>query len=110
MISALKFGLKETDLKRIVSIFQSFPGIDEAVIYGSRAKGNFRDGSDIDISLKGDDLTLSILNSISRKLDDLLLPFIIDLSVYNQIDNLDLIEHINRVGISFYKRFTSPTQ
>ena len=81
-----------------------FPNIDEVILYGSRAKGTFKNGSDIDLSLKGEQLNLDTLNSLSLKLDDLLLPYTIDISIYKMIDNADLIEHINRVGILFYKK------
>lgn len=100
----MKFGLKESVIQKIQNVFAAFPEIDEVVLYGSRAKGNFRLGSDIDLTLKGDHIHLSVLNKISSQLDDLLLPYIFDLSVYRTIDNLALIDHISRVGVSFYKK------
>ncbi len=100
----MKFGLKEDIIEKIQNIFCAFPEVDEAVLYGSRAKEDCKPGSDIDLTLKGDGLTLSLLNKISLRLDDLLLPYTFDLSLYRHIDNPDLIDHINRVGVSFYKR------
>ena len=100
----MRFGLKENIIQEIQNVFSAFPEVDEAVLYGSRAKGNYKLGSDIDLTLKGDTLNLSVLNKISLRLDDLLLPYTFDLSVYRYIDNIDLIEHINRVGVSFYKK------
>ncbi len=97
----LRFGLKESVIQKINSIFSCYPQIEKAVIYGSRAKGNYRQGSDIDITLYGN-LTLENLNRISTRLDDLYLPYSIDLSIYNHIDAPELIEHIDRVGIDFY--------
>lgn len=96
-------GLKENEIKVITNVFENFPEIDEVILYGSRAKGNYRTGSDIDFTLKGDKLTHKLLNKISLKLDDLLLPFIFELSLYDQIENNDLIDHIDRVGKTFYK-------
>ena len=72
-------------------------------MYGSRAKGNYTAGSDIDITLKGEELDLEQLNKINIDLDDLLLPYTFDLSILHQIANPDLIEHIERVGKVFYK-------
>jgi len=100
----MKFGLKESVIQRIQNVFAAFPELDEAVLYGSRAKGNYRPGSDIDLTLKGEHINLSVLNKISSQLDDLLLPYTFDLSVYRSIDNLALIDHISRAGVSFYKK------
>lgn len=100
----MKYGLKDQTIQKILEVLATFPEVDEAILYGSRAKGNFRPGSDFDLTLKGNNLNLSIMNKISMILDDLLLPYTIDLSNYHQIDNTDLIDHIQRVGILFYKK------
>lgn len=81
-----------------------FAGVEQAVLYGSRAKGNYRPGSDIDLTLKGDRLTYQDLLDIELALDDLLMPWKIDLSLFAQIDNPALVEHIERVGKIFYRR------
>ena len=100
----MKFGLKEETVQKINSIFASVPEVNEAILYGSRAKGNYRPGSDIDLTLKGTGLKLDVMNKIGLQLDDLLLPYMFDISVFNHIKDADLIDHINRVGIIFYKR------
>jgi predicted nucleotidyltransferase len=100
----MKFGLKNTTIKQIIKVFSSFSQVEEAIIFGSRAKGNYKPASDIDITLKGDELTLRDLNKISMALYEILSPYTIDLSIYKQIDNPELIEHINRVGKLFYSR------
>ena len=98
----MRFGLKENIIHDIQQVFASFPEVNEVVLYGSRAKGNNKPGSDIDLTMKGENLNLSVVNTISLRLDDLLLPYTFDLSVYKQISNPDLIDHIARVGIVFY--------
>ena len=95
-------GLSPEVLERITAVFLRYQQISEVVLYGSRAKGNYRSGSDIDLSMKGNQLNLKILNKISNELDDLLLPYMIDLSIYSQIENQDLLDHINRVGQVIY--------
>ncbi|HEX8378095.1 MAG TPA: nucleotidyltransferase domain-containing protein [Pedobacter sp.] len=100
----MEFGLKPETITNIKGIFGEFPQIQKVILYGSRAKGNYRNGSDIDLAVLGEDLNLNVLNSISTKIDDLLLPYLIDLSIYNQIRNPDLIEHIQRVGKIFYQK------
>jgi uncharacterized protein len=100
---SLSFGLKETTIEKIRSVFAKYPEIEKAVLYGSRAKGNYRNGSDIDLTLMGDGLTHNQLLRIEREIDDLLLPYKMDLSLYRQIENPDLSKHIDRVGITFYQ-------
>jgi uncharacterized protein len=106
----MRIGLKNNTIIKIIKVFSSFPQVEKAIIFGSRTKGNYRPASDIDITLKGDDLTLKDLNNISMALDDILLPYTFDLSIYKQIDNPDLIEHINRVGKLFYSRKGQATE
>ena len=100
----MKFGLREDIIEQIKSIFVKYPQIKKAIIYGSRVRGNYKTGSDIDITLKGEDLNLSVISKLSIDLDDLLLPYTFDISIFNHISNPDLLKHINRVGIIFYKK------
>ena len=101
----MKFGLKETTVQSICQVFSCFPQVEKAVLYGSRAKGTFKNGSDIDLTLFGsDDLTLQVMYRILDQLDDLLLPYSIDLSLFRDIGDPDVIEHIQRVGVPFYTR------
>lgn len=102
----MKFGLSEETIIKINHIFANYEEVSEAILYGSRAKGDHKTGSDIDLTLKGDNLNLKILNKIDNDLDDLLLPYNFDLSIYSQIDNQNLKEHIQRVGQPFYSRKT----
>lgn len=99
-----RFGLTAQTIQTIVAVFKQHPAVEKALLYGSRAKGNYRQGSDIDLTLTGDELTYTELTRINTQLDDLLLPYKIDLSLLNHIDNPDLIEHINRVGAIFYQK------
>jgi predicted nucleotidyltransferase len=102
-----QFGLKPEAIAQINQIFAKYPEISKAILYGSRAKGNYKNGSDIDLTLISDRLNHRQLLQIQNQIDDLLLPYSVDLSIFRSIDNLHLIEHINRVGITFYNRTTS---
>jgi uncharacterized protein len=95
-------GLSEAAIEKIRGVLQTIPAIEKATLYGSRAKGNFREGSDVDLTLSGQDLTYPMLASVDSRLDDLMLPYTFDISIFSQIDNNDLIDHIRRVGIDFY--------
>ena len=97
-----RFGLKEQTIEKIQTVFKHYPEIEKAVIYGSRVKGNYRVGSDIDLTLMGSSLTYDILNKVETEIDELLLPYSMDLSLFSYIDNTELIQHIKRVGKVFY--------
>lgn len=99
-----RFGLKENTITAIQNTFRKYPEIEQALLYGSRAKGTYRNGLDIDLTLLGDKLTYSLLNRIETEIDDLLLPYTIDLSLYPHINNADLLDHNQRVGKLFYQR------
>ncbi len=100
----MHIGLKTETIEKIHDIFKRYDEIEAAILYGSRAKGNFKPGSDIDLTLIGKGLNLTVLNKISLELDDLLLPFTFDLSLYHHIKQPDLIDHIRRVGKVFYSK------
>ena len=100
----LKFGLNQNTLDKIYSVIERFPEIDEALIYGSRAKGDYKEGSDIDLTLIGNGLDHDLLLTLMVELDTLMLPYKIDLSILSQIKNNDLIKHIETVGQRIYLR------
>jgi len=92
-------GIPQNVLDKIKITIFALSTVEEAIIYGSRAKGNYKEGSDIDIVIKGD-LSFNDLTKISVNLEELNLPWKIDISLYNQIKNFELLEHIERVGIT----------
>ena len=103
-MTALRFGLPQATIEKICGVLAHYPQVTKAVIYGSRAKGNYKNGSDIDLTLYGNELTHKISLAILVELDDLLLPYTIDLSIYAMLDHADLREHIEQVGMVFYER------
>jgi predicted nucleotidyltransferase len=100
----MKFGLSEDNIEKINGIFKNHPEVTEAIIYGSRAKGNHREGSDIDLTLKGSNLTEELRSVIWTAIDELNTPYLIDLSIYENLNSAGLIDHIKRVGQVFYKK------
>lgn len=98
----MKYGLPETTIQKIRGVFACFSEIDKVVLYGSRAKGTYQAGSDIDLTLFGDALTPDLCDRIANALDDLLLPYTIDLSLFDELDHVKLREHILRVGVTIY--------
>lgn len=100
----MRFGLPEETIAEIQSVLALYPEVEKAVLYGSRATGNFKPGSDIDLTLVGAELTRIHLLGIMSDLDDLLLPWMIDLSLFATLDHPGLREHIKRVGVTLYER------
>lgn len=97
------FGLDLSDIQSIQEILGQFPEVQQALIFGSRAKGNFRSGSDIDIAIKGDEATHSIASKISGILnEDTIMPYHFDVLSYRELNNKELISHIDRVGKELY--------
>jgi predicted nucleotidyltransferase len=97
-------GLTDETTGQIRGVFSHYPEVEKAVLYGSRAKGSHRPGSDIDLALFGDKLDQTIIGRIDEELDDLLLPYRFDPSLFGTITHQELIEHIERVGVLFYER------
>jgi predicted nucleotidyltransferase len=100
--TSTKFGLKQKTIDLINSVFAKYPQIEKVILYGSRAKGNFKTGSDIDLTMVGDDLTTQIQMDVFDELDELMLPYKMDLSIFAKLNNENLREHIERVGVVFY--------
>ena len=99
----MKFGLKEETILKIQDAIRKNPSIQSVTIFGSQAKGNFKPGSDIDLALYGNDLNLKDITKLMVALDELLLPYTFDICIYEDIENPEFREHIDRVGQVFFK-------
>jgi predicted nucleotidyltransferase len=100
----LTFGLPLATCSTIRRILADEPAVEKAVIFGSRAKGTQRPGSDIDLTLVGPGLSLATLGHIAAQLDESPIPYQVDLSVFDLIEHPGLREHIERVGQVFYQK------
>ena len=99
----MDYGLSDKTITSLFSIFNKYTGIKQVILYGSRAKGNFRAGSDIDLTLKTDNnFTHNDLLHIASDFDDSSIPYFIDVSIYDKLSNPDLKDHIDRVGKILY--------
>ncbi len=102
----MNHGLSPAAVDGICRVLRNFPEVERATLYGSRAKGTHRRGSDIDLTLHGEGLNNSALTRIGDELDDLLLPYKMDVSLFNDLTHPDLIDHIRRVGVTLFERST----
>lgn len=92
-------GISDDKWRDIVGVVKKHFNVTSVILYGSRAKGNFRDGSDIDLVVKGRDISSEELTQIGLDYEDLYFPWKLSLTVYDSISNPELIGHIDRVGI-----------
>lgn len=96
----MRFGLSESEIDIIRQHLSKYPEIEKATIFGSRAKGNFKKGSDVDIALYGKNVTLDTITSINYQLnEETPLIYFFDILSYNDIETKELKEHIDRVGV-----------
>jgi len=100
----MEFGLNQETIDKINSVFEKHPEIDKVIIYGSRAKGNYRTGSDIDLSMYGNDLEYDLIGKVNSEIDELNTPYLFDISIFKLLDSPSLEDHISRVGKIFYKK------
>jgi predicted nucleotidyltransferase len=107
MTADSRFGLPLHAVEKICSVFRAWPQVERVTLYGSRAKGSYRPGSDIDLTVEGEGLALEQLLAMEGQIDELLLPWMVDLSLKDRIDNPALLAHIARVGVPFYERSIS---
>ncbi len=99
-----QFGLEEENINKINSVFLKYTEIIKVIIYGSRAKGDFMASSNIDLSVFTDKKDISFLAKVEKEIDDLRLPYKVDMSINSLLENDKLKEHISQVGQIFFKR------
>lgn len=100
----MKYGLDDKYFNALISVFPRHPEVESVILYGSRAKGNYKPFSDIDITLKGSTLTRQHLGQIFTEIDDLLLPYFLDISIYNKLTDKGFIEAIDKTGVEIYRK------
>ena len=101
--AGMKFGLSDTVIKELQDVFRRHANIKKVIIFGSRSKGNYRAGSDIDLAVIGNDIDYNQLLSIHCEIDDLELLYSVDLLDYQKKKGTPIGDHIDRVGQVFYE-------
>ena len=102
------YGLLDRDLKCISEVVDKYPEVEEVILFGSRAMGNYKKGSDVDLAIVGENVGRNILRRISDDLnEEYPLPYFFDVVGYKDISDEDLKNHIHSAGKSIYKRQTN---
>lgn len=100
-----QFGISEKSFKLLLETFAKYPQVEEVIIFGSRAKGNYKKGSDIDLAIKGEKCNASQALDLSAYINqELPIPYMVDVVDYYSLQHQELKEHIDRVGAIFYKK------
>jgi predicted nucleotidyltransferase len=107
MNSSNTYGLKERDMETQTRIFGNYSDLRKVVLFGSRAKGVYHSGSDIDIAIMEKSVPHNLLRQIKSDISDSSLPYKVDLVDFSTLTNKALQEHILRVGKPLYGRFTT---
>jgi len=98
-------GITEKSFALLHKIFVRYPQIEEVIIFGSRAKGNYKNGSDIDLAIQGEQCNPSLALKLQSQIsEELPIPYRVDGVDYNTLQHHELRDHIDRVGVNFYKR------
>lgn len=108
-MSGASWGLSDTVLARVRAILAQEPRVEKAILFGSRAKGTHRAGSDIDVALVGAGLDVDALARLHRRFEESSIPYQVDLCWLAAVDHAALREHIERVGQVLYER-TNPAE
>ncbi|WP_312647446.1 nucleotidyltransferase domain-containing protein [Aminipila sp.] len=96
------FGLKENEIAQLKCCFLKYKQIEKGIVFGSRAMGNYKKGSDVDIALVGENISHKIITQILNALEETVMPYEFDLLIFNSIKNKELIRHIEEFGIEIY--------
>jgi predicted nucleotidyltransferase len=104
-VNPARFGLSQRDLRLIIEQISAYPQIERALLFGSRALGNYKPGSDCDIALTGPLLTTDIIHQLRSRLNEQLpLPYMFDIVDATHVTNASLIDHIREFGIEIFSR------
>ena len=103
----MEFGLKSDEIEMVKSFFREIPEVEKVIIFGSRAMGNFKKGSDVDLALEGE-INADILARVRSRLNEgLPLPYVFDIFALRGINNVDLQKHIKEYGKPLYSRMAA---
>lgn len=97
------YGLSHSTIKQLQDVFARIPALSQVILYGSRARGDYRNGSDIDLSLQGSGLTEHDRFRVMADIDDLLLPYMVDVNIFHHLQNVALQDNIQRDGHILYR-------
>jgi type I restriction enzyme, S subunit len=104
----MKYGLSQKQIDEINEVFATYDEIEEAILFGSRAINTFKEASDVDIAIKGENITLKTVANLKYELEEeTYIPFFFDVVAFNSVQSEELKKHINMKGVSLYQKLMS---
>jgi predicted nucleotidyltransferase len=104
-----EIGIADSDIQNIIEIIRKNNRIEKVILFGSRAKGSYHNGSDIDLALSGFELCTNDIIDLAINMEELNLPYKFDFVIIERIKEQALLEHIQRIGITLYEKKTDKT-
>ena len=96
----MRYGLPDEHIKIILDYIARYSEIEEAVLFGSRALGTYKPGSDVDIALKGNKVDSFLAAHLKSEIEEeTTLPYFFDFVAYSKLNHKDLIKHIDKYGV-----------
>jgi len=96
------FGLSDRDVKTLQDIFKKYPDVKNVFVFGSRAKGTYKQGSDIDLAIMNEWVKDTLICKMKSDFEDSSLPYTVDLVNYHTLKHPELKNHIDRVGVPLF--------
>ncbi len=101
----MSYGLSDQQFKEIIEFIATYPQVEEAILFGSRAIGTHKPASDVDIAIKGDGVNSALAARLKFDIEeDTYLPYFFDFVAYNTITREALKQHIDQKGVSIYRK------
>jgi len=99
----MKFGIADKSWRLILATIKEHSEVQEALLFGSRAMGNYKKGSDVDIALKGKKLNWKVVSDISAELNERLpLPYFFDVVNVDSVEEQGVKDHIDQFGVPIF--------
>jgi predicted nucleotidyltransferase len=96
-------GLTERSFRELQGLLSRYPDIEEVVLFGSRAKGTFHSGSDVDLAIMNTGLHPETIPQLLDAISESSIPYQVDVVDFHSLRNPDLLDHILRVGLPFFR-------
>ena len=100
----MPYGLTYPQLKNIRDALQGCEAVQEVILFGARIQGDEHDGEELNLALKGEEISVLTVMDLSESLDQFWFDFKVDLNIYSNIIDPILKDRIDRMGVVFYER------
>ena len=97
-------GISERFIKELLDYCSNHPKITRVVLFGSRARGDHSNRSDIDLAITTQNCSHTVQNLISQEIEDMTTPYKIDILFTDRLQKEKLLFNINQEGVIIYEQ------